>query len=237
MGNQIKEKGFYPVPPQLLLANGNAFGLIRISKSSLFKVKQRVLVRAAAGEATEFEIKDIQGGTDIFVGPISGSIESRSDTSVYTTLSGAYIYAERQRRPIIAEQEIVRAAFEEEPMLAHRVALIDEDGFRIGGDNPLPIEGTITLGGLSSPVVVNIAAPTVQEYSYILPAGVKRFTIKSRNYSAIRVAWLPTETSTNYISYAPGCTIEEDGLKLLNATPIYIYITHASTTIEIMHWS
>jgi hypothetical protein len=236
-GRQIKEKSFYSVSPKLLVANGNTFGLVKLASARDFKVKQIISIQNAGSDGTNLEIKEIRYGTDIYIGPIGGSIESRTDTSSFTTALGAFIFSEKQNRPKVPEQEVNRAAFEEDPTNAYRSMLVDQDGCPLDASNPLPIEGSITIGGLASPIIANLSAPTVQEYSYTFPSNTKKFIIKARNYSPLRVAWSLGETSSNYLSYAAGNTLTEDNLKLISSLTVYIYPTHANTTLEIQYWT
>jgi hypothetical protein len=156
------EKRFYAVLPQLFTADGTDEGVITIAGGacSLFKVKQKVLIKANTLPTLLLEIKEIDNEDNIQVGPISGTlgvpggntgISARTDISAYTVLLGATISADEQKRPAIDNAEIVRAMYEEEPTVAQRTILVDECGNKVNDTNPLPvaIDGTITVGDVS----------------------------------------------------------------------------------------
>lgn len=124
----MMEKRFKAVKPQLLISDGNAQGLISVANTRLFKVKQVVHIQNPGQPITKVEIKRIESKTKMFVGPIKGSIDLRIDTSAFTVALGAFIFAEEQQRPQIAEQEVERNTYEEEPVVARRVILVDTYG-------------------------------------------------------------------------------------------------------------
>ena len=124
----MMEKRFKAVSPQSLTLDGNIYGLISVVNTRLFKVKQVVHIQNPGQPIVKAEIKRIESKTRMFVGPITGSIDNRIDTSAFTVILGAFIYAEEQQRPKIAEQEVERNTYEEEPVVARRVILVDTYG-------------------------------------------------------------------------------------------------------------
>ena len=141
------EKRLKAVPPQAFIADGNAVGQVTIANTSLFKVKQHVVLVAIGQANLTLEIKRVldDGSNTMLVGPVKGNIDSRSDISLYTVAANAYIYANEQQRPSIPEQEIERLTYEEEPTIARRVILVDELGNKINASNPLPVDATVTI--------------------------------------------------------------------------------------------
>jgi hypothetical protein len=124
----MMEKRFKAVPPQSLTLDGNIYGLISVANTRLFKVKQVVHIQNPGQPIVKAEVKRIESKTKMFVGPITGSIDNRIDTSAFTVALGAFIFAEEQQRPKIAEQEVERNTYEEEPVVARRVILVDTYG-------------------------------------------------------------------------------------------------------------
>lgn len=124
----MMEKRFKAVPPQSLTLDGNIYGLISVVNTRLFKVKQVVHIQNPGQPIVKAEVKRIESKTRMFVGPVTGSIDNRIDTSAFTVILGAFIYAEEQQRPKIAEQEVERNTYEEEPVVARRVILVDTYG-------------------------------------------------------------------------------------------------------------
>lgn len=152
------EKRLHAVSPQMFTANGTVAGLITVAANAcaLFKVKQRVLIKATGLPTLELEIKEIDSEENIYVGPYSSpgnpaNINSRTDISAYTVVLGANISAFEQKRPAIDYAESMRAVYDEEPTVALRTVMVDECGDRINGSNPLPvsIDGTIAVGDVS----------------------------------------------------------------------------------------
>jgi hypothetical protein len=122
------EKRFVAVPPQLFTASGTANGVIKVVYSGFFKVKQQIIIKSnSQGPTTDLEIKRITDINTIEIGP-KGKIDSRSDLSMYTTVDNAVIFANEQHRPIIPQEEVIRAVYEEEPVVAYRVIGVDQNG-------------------------------------------------------------------------------------------------------------
>jgi hypothetical protein len=172
------EKRFYAVPAQAFTANGTTAGVITIGTDActLFKVKQRVLVKATGLPTLTLEIKEIDGVGNIQVGPIAGTlkvpgqntgISARTDISAYTVILGANISADEQRRPDIDYAELMRAVYDEEPAVALRNVIVDECGSRITQVNPFPIniypatDIPFTLGALTLPTLVENLVKTL----------------------------------------------------------------------------
>lgn len=172
------EKRFYAVPPQLFAANGTTDGVITIATDActLFKVKQRVLIKATSLPTLLLEIKEIDGIGNIQVGPIAGTlkvpgqntgISARTDISAYTTILGANISADQQPRPAIDFAEAMRAAYDEEPTVALRNVIVDECGNRITQVNPFPVniypasDIAFSLGALTLPALVRNLVETL----------------------------------------------------------------------------
>lgn len=138
------EKRFAAVPTQIFTANGGANGSVSIADTSLFKVKQQVVITATGQQNLELEVKKVLSPTSMIVGPITGSINTFTDISAYTTAASANIFANEQKRPTIIDHEFERAVYEEEPAVAKRVILVDQFGNKYDDDNPLPTSATFT---------------------------------------------------------------------------------------------
>lgn len=142
------EKRFAAVPAQVFTANGGANGSVTIADTSLFKVKQRVVITATGQLNLDLEIKNIVSPTVMIVGPATGNINSFTDLSAYTTAASASVFANEQRRPQIPSDDFERAVYEEEPTVAKRVVMVDKFGDIYDADNPLPatFTGSISVG-------------------------------------------------------------------------------------------
>jgi len=144
------EKRFAAVPAQVFTADGGANGSVSIANTSLFKVKQQVVITATGQPNLELEVKKVLSPTSMIVGPVTGNINAFTDLSAYTTAASASILANEQRRPTIIGDDFERAVYEEEPTVAKRVILVDEFGNKYTEDYPLPVgatfSGSISVG-------------------------------------------------------------------------------------------
>jgi hypothetical protein len=140
-----KRKG---ISPRLFTANGNANGLVTVADAKDFFVKQRVQIKSNTQPVKEFEIKRFVTNNSFKVGPVGASISTYSDLSQYLVADNATISAPEQDRPGIKPDEIRRATYAEEPVVANRVIMVDEFGNYYNSNNPLPINAQFS-GSLS----------------------------------------------------------------------------------------
>lgn len=152
------EKRWAAVSPQLFTSNGTANGKLTVLDSSVFKVKQQVNLSATTLPNLNLEVKSIPDDTTILVGPLSANIFTYSDISAYTVALGANIWAIEQKRSSVPVEEINRAVYEEEPVVAERVILIDKHGNKYDENNPLPVNASVEV--IVPPVTVDIDAMT-----------------------------------------------------------------------------
>jgi len=136
---KITEKRILAVSQQSLLANGGTRGEIKVSDTSLFRVGQIVTLSSDTVGYAQFQVKRILKQDTIFLGNPDDPIHSRSDVSAYTAADNAVMFAREQKRPPVPEQEIERHTYEEEPVVARRVVLVDKYGERVSDANPLPV--------------------------------------------------------------------------------------------------
>jgi hypothetical protein len=233
------EKRFYAVPPQLLIADGQINGRIEVADSRLFKVKQLVTIMAPSLQPLELEVKRVDSLNIMFLGPVGGSIDLRTDLSVYSTISGSFIFADEQQRPKVPEQEIERHTYAESPIVARRVIQVDEMGNPYSDTNPMPVEGTLSvvIGGLSNPIIMNTPAPALTEYLLQLPSQTQEFMIKMRSSCGYKLAWASGGTLVNYISLPVGTVYKQSNLKLNSILNVYIMPTVAGSVIETQYWT
>lgn len=118
------EKLWSAVAPVQLTAAGNSRGLVTVTSTSGFRVKMNVTIANGANSQL-LEIKRIVNSTQMFLGE-KGDIKLRSDLSSFPV--GSAVWALEQPRPSIPLQEIERAIYEEEPIVARRSVLVDEFG-------------------------------------------------------------------------------------------------------------
>jgi len=154
------EKRFPVVPPQAFTANGTANGVITIPDTTLFKVKQDVFIAGAALPTLDkLEVKNVLSRTQMVIGPDGGAMNLTTDLSLYTTAANSVVFCPaEQKRPAINQDEYERAVYEEEPIVAKRVILVDDLGNKYTQANPLPVDATVSV--VVPPVTVDLDAMT-----------------------------------------------------------------------------
>lgn len=135
-----KRKGVSPRP---FTSNGTLDGVVTVSDISDFFVKQEVMIQSNTQQPIQAEIKRFISPTSFYVGP-KGPINQRTNLVNFTLLEGASISAPEQDRPGIKPDEIERAVYAEEPIVAKRVIMVDEFGNYYNEENPLPFSATFT---------------------------------------------------------------------------------------------
>ena len=143
-GRVMFEKRWAAVSPQLFTSNGTANGKLTVVDSSVFKVKQQINIASNTLPNLNLEVKSILNDTVILVGPPTANIFTYSDISAYLVADGATISAIEQKRSSVPVEEINRAVYEEEPVVAKRVILVDKHGNKIDENNPLPSTASFT---------------------------------------------------------------------------------------------
>lgn len=149
------EKKWPAVAPKLFTSDGTAQGLITLSETRGFKVKQKVVIKSATKPNLQLQVKRVTK-TTVIVGPIptqSGQqqLTVREDISGYLVADGAYIFAEEQDKNTIKPDDIIQAVYDQEPATAIRTTFVDQDGDYYNDGNPLPIafDGTVQVGNVT----------------------------------------------------------------------------------------
>jgi hypothetical protein len=141
------EKRLAAVSPQSFIINGGSEGSVTVNDTSLFKVKQEVIISATSlSNLDQIEVKRIVSPNVMYVGPKGGNIDSRIDVSAYTVALSAAIFANEQKRPSIPFEEFTRAVYEEEPVVAQRSVLVDKNGNKYDNSNPFPVNASVSIG-------------------------------------------------------------------------------------------
>lgn len=138
------EKKRIGVSPRPLTANGGSDGTVTVSNIKDFFVKQTIILTSNSLQPRELEIKRFIDKNSFKVGPKGQTIRTYSDVSDFLVSDNAFISAPEQDRPGIKPDEIRRAVYAEEPVVAERSILVDEYGDYYGQDNPLPTSATFT---------------------------------------------------------------------------------------------
>lgn len=201
------EKRWYAVSPQLISADGSALGFILISDAcGLLKVKQLVNMTDTLGNFRTFEVKRVDDPDKVYLGPVGKPLTCYDDLSIYTVANGAFLFADEQQRSKVPEQEIERATYEEEPVVARRSVLVDECGVKISKLNPLPVDAVLNIGAINVDLDAktgdNVAisahpAPIFTEAADTLDApGYKQIFSYTSSNSGTRVSLVVVAVST-----------------------------------------
>ena len=109
--------------------------------------------------------------------------------------------------------------------------------------NPVadPVNVTISGSPLTTPIIYNITSPVGAntEFTQVLSAGTKRFTIVSTLLQDVNVAFgVGESTAGPFITIPAGSSLDEDRLLLTAATTIYLATPGAgSVPIQILEWT
>lgn len=147
--SRITERRIYAIPSTPFTSNGTNTGQLQVADNSDWIVGQIIYLTSNTQENLELKIKRIlPDKITMFVGPKDKNIHVRTDISDFILADNAAIQANEQERPNIPEQEVERITYEEEPTIARRTILVDKWGCRYDDTNPLPVDATVTVGGV-----------------------------------------------------------------------------------------
>ena len=88
----------------------------------------------------------------------------------------------------------------------------------------------------SRPTIANVAITLADtEYSYALPSGTRKFTIKLRNPGyPLKLAMVESGSGTTYVNIAQGKTYTVDDIKV--PLTLYFQSTAGTMVAEIISW-
>lgn len=125
---RLTEKRLYAVLPIAVTSNGSILGKLTIPDTRVFVVDHTIIIKSTTQAPLQLKVKRITDKFTLFVGSESKRIEDRTDISAFLIADGTTIEANEQQRPSVPEQEIERNTYDEEPLVARRVHLIDAYG-------------------------------------------------------------------------------------------------------------
>ena len=134
------ERKLEAIAPVSFTIDGGSNGLVTISSTENFKVKASVVISATSLPTLTLEVKRVLSATTMLVGP-AGNINARSDLSIYTIASNPTVFQPEQDRPGIPFEQHERATYEEEPIMAKRVVIVDKLGNKITTNDDGSISG------------------------------------------------------------------------------------------------
>lgn len=146
------EKRLAELQPRNITADGTSDGQLLIDDAFLLKVKQVVYLRSNTLPPIKLEVKRVTDPVTLFVGPVGGSIDARTDVSAYLMGDQARIFSTDRKdlgRPSIDTDDFLRAVYDEEPTMALRTVLVDRGGRYIGSDPDSPFYVQLTDGSVN----------------------------------------------------------------------------------------
>ena len=135
------ERSWDSLGPLTFTQNGGADGTITVASTSGLRVKQEVIVSATSQPTlNKLEIKKVLSATKFIVGPIvtTGKFMSRQDFTAYTLANNATVKVIEQDKKTPRPEDILKAVYEQEPVVAIRTHAVDELGNGYNQNNPLP---------------------------------------------------------------------------------------------------
>ena len=234
------EKRWAALAPIAFSADGTLDGVVTLATTARLHTKQKIYIQATAQSTQLLEVKRVLSHTQLVVGPQNQNLDATTDLSAYTVAAGAFLYAQEQPRPSIPLQEIERAVFEEEPVVATRVFPVDEWGNSYDAVNPLPVT-VIAEPNPTTMQVFRIPYPTAGvEVSQVIPDNTKKLFVSIvGKRGVLRLSFItggtvdgPTE---NYVVVEMGCSYDRENITLIGKT-LYFQTNKSGCTIEMEAW-
>lgn len=246
MLTMLTERRWYAIPVQLFTVSGTVDGKVTIPTTKPYKVKQKVRINATGQEQLILEVKRVTSATELYVGPCHGSIDKRTDLTAYTIGGLATIETDEQQRSNVPEQEIPRNVYEEEPTIAIRTIGVDWLGQYYTTDNPFPVTFVADPSSGASPAMVpyklEISMPLVNtEYLVSLPAGTKRFYMKSRSGNPkLKFAYVSGAVASPaglFTTIHPGGSFDREEILFPSGKTVYVSSSKAGEILEVEYWT
>jgi hypothetical protein len=190
------------VPPQLFTADGDQWGLVTVADTAGFRVKQSAYIITNNLPALPVQVKVVLSPTQLVVGHIDNQIANWSKINLlpYLVSNAAAIGAQEQDKNKITNEDIQKAAYEADPVVALRTVDVDQYGNFYTLNNPLPveIEGSITLGEVEIK-----GSPSGNLLDINSDGSIKTIGLFTLPYDTIQAAY-PATTQEVYTSYLGG---------------------------------
>lgn len=91
---------------------------------------------------------------------------------------------------------------------------------------------------VTTPTVANISLVLPnEEYSIPLPAGSRRFTLRARTATTIKLSYQVGMSGTTYLTLSPGASLTEDALATTTNYVLYIQSPQSGAVVELVSWA
>jgi len=235
------EKRWAAIAPIAFSADGTTDGVVTLPTTKHIHTKQKVYIQATAQAVLLLEVKTVLSATQLVVGPINQNLSTITDISAYTVAAAAFLYAPEQPRPAIPLQEIERAVFEEEPVVAIRSYLVDDDGDSYDTGNPLPVLAILSDTSPQHPIIYRIDYPLANvEMSQVIPDNTKQLSVSIVGKAGkMRLAYVAGGTvdgvGASYVTVEVGCSYDRENIKLIGKT-LYFQTNKNNVILELEAW-
>lgn len=133
------EKSFLEVAPRPLLLDGSSNGVLSVVGACQLKVGQKFILKSNTQPPLLVKINQFIDDLSFYVGAHNKGVNDRIDVSAYLVADSADIFANKQPRPSIPPDDVIRSVYSEEPAMALRNLLVDECGLPHNKDNPVDV--------------------------------------------------------------------------------------------------
>jgi len=100
------------------------------------------------------------------------------------------------------------------------------------------LKGIVSADFVSDPSISVLTAVLADtEYSFMIPAGTREFTISSRGLATVKIAFSTGQLSTNYVTIPPGYVYERSKLRRFGSLTLYVSASKSGEQLEIHSWS
>lgn len=233
------------IGPIAFIADGADDGVVTLTSTFGLRVKQQVAVYSTTipiNKAIKLEIKKVLSPTKVIIGKVEtvGQFMNRYPMSAYLVSDGAMLKVVEQERKSPRPEDILKAIYEQEPVVALRTYGVDAYGEPWSSQNPMPISGTFV--GTSDLATIQriqnidiVLADT--EYPVTFPANTKRYQIRIRDHAcAGNLAFIPGETGTNFWQITRGAIIDSHDMNLPTNSTLYISLHKPNMVLEVIAW-
>lgn len=95
-----------------------------------------------------------------------------------------------------------------------------------------------TTYAISNPAIDRVDLTTAgTEYSYTFPAAIKEFTLKTRSYAKLQLAWTPGQSGTNFASVESGAAYSASRISRNASLTVYVQASKNNEVLEIEYWT
>ena len=122
---RLTEKKFLEISSTPLLADGGEYGELQLLGAFRFRVGQIIILRSNTEEEIQVKVNRVTSDVSLEVGSFDTPVSDRVDVSEYLVADNAAVNLLEQSRPTIPPDDVWRAVYEEEPIIALRTTNVD----------------------------------------------------------------------------------------------------------------